>query len=232
MGDVVDVGPATGTVEAVTLRVTKVRDSDGTLWYVPNGTMVRVGNKTQGWSTAVVEIDVDYFADLDHVQRLLEQAAQQVMADPEVGPAVQGTPTITGIERLTSEAITLRMRLRTTPARQWEVARAVRVAARQVLEEADVPLAGQREALASYHAARTATPAPGTADRAADDAPTDSTDSTDDEPTPDATAADDTAADQTAARQPAADGPAPVEDPRDTPVDDALRPPRQDPPAR
>src|SRR5690606_35984080 len=74
VGDVVDVGRATGTVEAVGLRVTKVRDDDGTLWYVPNGSMVRVGNKTQGYSAAVVEVDVDYFVDLDEAQALLRRA--------------------------------------------------------------------------------------------------------------------------------------------------------------
>ena len=233
VGDVVDVGPATGTVESVTLRVTKVRDSDGTLWYVPNGTMVRVGNKTQGWSTAVVEIDVDYFADLDQVQQLLAEAAAQVAADPLVGPAIQGEPTITGIERLTSEAITLRMRLRTTPARQWEVARAVRVAARRVLEEADVPLAGQRDALRSHReaqaAARSGGPSAATrSDAAADGAttsePTTARDEARDDGAGDAEAGDDEAG---TARQGDAGTP---QDPRDTPVEEALRPPRQDPP--
>ncbi|UJP41687.1 mechanosensitive ion channel family protein [Cellulomonas palmilytica] len=180
VGDVVDLGPATGTVEAVTLRVTKIRDADGTLWYVPNGTMVRVGNKTQGWATAVVEVDVDYFADLEQVERLLEEAAAHVAA--ELGDAVQGEPTITGIERLTAEAITLRMRVRTSPARQWEVARALRVAARRVLEQADVPLAGQRDALTAHRAAQA--PADGTREDVTD------------------------------------------ADPHDTPVDDAVRPPK------
>ena len=151
VGDVVDLGPATGTVESVSLRVTKIRDADGTLWYVPNGSMLRVGNKTQGWSTAVVEVDVDYFADLDAVQHLLEAAAARVVAD--LADAVQGEPSITGIERLSAEAITLRVRVRTSPARQWEVARALRVETRRVLEEAGVPLSGQRDALAAHRAA-------------------------------------------------------------------------------
>ncbi|WP_029289475.1 mechanosensitive ion channel family protein, partial [Cellulomonas sp. HZM] len=150
VGDVVDVGPANGTVEAVTLRVTKVRDADGTLWYVPNGSMVRVGNKTQGWSTAVVEVDVDYFADLDEVRALLQEAAARVVADPQVGPDVQGEPVITGIERLSADSVTLRLKIRTSPARQWEVARALRTQTRHVLEVAGVPLAGQRDALAAH----------------------------------------------------------------------------------
>lgn len=153
VGDVVDVGPATGTVEAVTLRITKIRDSDGTLWYVPNGTMLRVGNKTQGWATAVVEIDVDYFADLDQVRELLAQAASRVVKDPVVGAHVLGEPTITGIERLSADAVTLRLKVKTSPAMQWEVARELRTATRDVLERADVPLAGQRDLMATHRAA-------------------------------------------------------------------------------
>jgi small conductance mechanosensitive channel len=153
VGDVVDVGPATGTVEAVTLRITKIRDSDGTLWYVPNGTMLRVGNKTQGWATAVVEIDVDYFADIDQVRGLLAQAASRVVKDPVVGAHVLGEPTITGIERLSADAVTLRLKVKTSPAMQWEVARELRTATREALERADVPLAGQRDLMATHRAA-------------------------------------------------------------------------------
>ena len=150
VGDVVDVGPATGTVEAVTLRITKIRDSDGTLWYVPNGTMLRVGNKTQGWATAVVEIDVDYFADLDEVRGLLAQAAARVVQDPMVGAHILGEPAITGIERLSADAVTLRLKVKTSPAMQWEVARELRTATRDALERADVPLAGQRDLMALH----------------------------------------------------------------------------------
>jgi small-conductance mechanosensitive channel len=160
VGDVVDVGPANGTVEAVTLRITKIRDSDGTLWYVPNGTMLRVGNKSQGWATAVVEIDVDYFADLDQVRALLGEAAARVVKDPTVGAHVLGAPTITGIERLSADAVTLRLKVKTSPAMQWEVARELRIATRDVLERADVPLAGQRDLMAAHRTAARADATP------------------------------------------------------------------------
>jgi len=153
VGDVIDAGPANGTVEAVTLRVTKIRDADGTLWYIPNGSMLRVGNKTQGWATATVEVDVDYFADLDEVRMLLEEATSQVAADPALGPELLGEPTITGIEKLSADAVTMRLRVRTSPAKQWEVARALRAATRQVLEQAGVPLAGQNDRMAARQAA-------------------------------------------------------------------------------
>ncbi|MFS0698623.1 mechanosensitive ion channel family protein [Cellulomonas sp. 179-A 4D5 NHS] len=152
VGDVVDVGHATGTVEAVALRVTKIRDSSGTLWYVPNGTMVRVGNKTQGWAKAVVEVKVDYFADLDEVRHVLEEAVARVAADPVLGTYLEGEPTVTGIEDLAFDAVTLQVTVKTAPAMQWEVARALRAAVRRALEEAGIPLGGQRDLLAAYRA--------------------------------------------------------------------------------
>ena len=152
VGDVIDAGPAQGTVESVSLRITKIRDSDGTLWYVPNGSMVRVGNKTQGWAAAVVEIDVDYFADLDQVRSLLSEAAARVAADPVIGAQILGEPVITGIEKLAADAVTLRLKVKTSPAQQWEVARELRIATREVLEAANVPLAGQRDLMATHRA--------------------------------------------------------------------------------
>lgn len=167
VGDVVDVGAAQGTVEAVGLRVTKIRDTDGTLWYVPNGTMLRVGNKTQGWANAVVEVKVDYFADLDHVRDLLVAAAAGLAQDPEIGEAIEGSATVTTAEDLTFDAVTVRVSQRTAPARQWVVARALRTAVREALEAADVPLAGQRDALAAHRARVAAVAAPAGEDASA-----------------------------------------------------------------
>jgi moderate conductance mechanosensitive channel len=209
VGDVVDVGPATGTVEAVALRVTKIRDEDGTLWYVPNGSMVRVGNKTQGYSTAVVEVDVDYFVDLDEASGLLRQAARDVAADPVVGTYLQGEPTVTGAEKLAADAVGLRLSVRTAPAMQWEVARHLRVAVRRVLEAAAMPLAGQRDALVA-HRERIG--------GVTDAGPVDADTSTD------------------AATQPSSDGSPqdvePTRDPHDTPVHEAVEPDQPPRPTR
>ncbi|MCC2334606.1 mechanosensitive ion channel family protein [Cellulomonas wangsupingiae] len=222
VGDVVDVGPATGTVEAVGLRVTKVRDDDGTLWYVPNGSMVRVGNKTQGYSTAVVEVDVDYFVDLDEARQLLAQAARTVAADPVVGAYLQGEPTVTGAEKLAADAVGLRLSVRTAPAMQWEVARHLRVAVRRALEDAGVPLAGQRDALVA-HQERTGVIAP-TTDTAPGDA--DTSGSPGDADTS-GTGADAGAQDSRPAEPQDPADPA-ARDPHDTPVHDAVE--RRDPP--
>lgn len=150
VGDVVDVGSASGTVESVGLRVTKIRDGDGTLWYVPNGSVLRVGNKTQGWANAVVEVKVDYFTDLDRVRDLLLTAAAQVAENPDLADDMEGTPTVTTAEDLSFDAVSMKITQRTSPARQWAVARALRIAVRRALEDAGIPLAGQRELLAAH----------------------------------------------------------------------------------
>ncbi|MCL2848598.1 MAG: mechanosensitive ion channel family protein [Micrococcales bacterium] len=145
VGDIIDVGVASGTVEAVGLRVTQIRDTNGTLWFVPNGSVARVANKTQQWATAVLDVDVDYFADVDQARDLLAAAAQTVVTDPDIVDDVRDEPQVTGIENLTALAVTLRVQVRTSPARQWEVARRLRVAVRDALADAGVPLAGQRD---------------------------------------------------------------------------------------
>ncbi|MDR3068661.1 MAG: mechanosensitive ion channel family protein [Cellulomonas sp.] len=152
VGDIIDVGVASGTVEAVGLRVTEIRDADGTLWFVPNGSVTRVANKTQQWATAVLDVDVDYFADIDQVRDLLTAAATAVVTDPDIAPDVHSEPLVTGIEQLTALAVTLRVQVRTSPARQWEVARRLRVAVRDALTAADIPLAGQRDLWELAHA--------------------------------------------------------------------------------
>lgn len=223
VGDVVDVGPAVGTVEAVGLRVTKVRDDTGTLWYVPNGSMLRVGNMTQGYATAVVEVDVDYFVDLDEARALLAEAAGRVAADPVVGAFLQGAPTVTGAERLAADAVGLRLAVRTAPAMQWEVARHLRVAVRESLEGAGIPLAGQREAF-TEHLARSSGPTSGDDDEAGSPST----------PPADAPAAGSAARDAgtgTHHGTAPADDATTVADPRATPVHDAVEPPEPPGPA-
>ena len=80
VGDVVDVGEATGTVEAVALRVTRLRDVDGTVWYVRNGEILRVGNMSQNWARTVLDIPVDYSEDLAHVREVLKDVAHALWA--------------------------------------------------------------------------------------------------------------------------------------------------------
>jgi small conductance mechanosensitive channel len=141
VGDVVDLGEASGVVEQVGLRVTQVRSLDGTLWYVRNGEIMRVGNMTQGWSRAVVEVRVLSDDDVPRVRELLLAAGAAVVADPELGHTVLEDPEVAGIEDLSAEGVLLRLLVKTAPSKQWDVARELRARIRESLREQGIELA-------------------------------------------------------------------------------------------
>ena len=141
VGDVVDVGAASGVVEQVGLRVTQIRSLDGTLWYVRNGEILRVGNMTQGWSRAVVEVRVLADQDVPRVRELLLEAAAAVAADADLGPALLEDAEVAGIEDLTAEGAMLRLLVKTAPSLQWDVARSLRARIRVLLAAEGIELA-------------------------------------------------------------------------------------------
>ena len=143
VGDVVDLGEAVGTVEAVSLRVTRLRDLDGTVWYVPNGEIVRVGNKSQNWSRAVVDIGVGYDEDLARAKRVMNEVAQGLWEDGDYRSVIIEAPEVTGVEALSPDAITLRVLVKTQPMEQWAVARELRqrIKARFDHEGIEIPFA-------------------------------------------------------------------------------------------
>ncbi len=126
VGDVVDVGVASGTIEAVSLRVTRLRDQSGTVWYVPNGEILRVGNMSQNWARAVVDVSIGYGEDLARVQRVLKSVAHDIWEDEDYRDIVIEEPEVTGVETMTPDAITVRVLIKTAPMRQWAVARELR----------------------------------------------------------------------------------------------------------
>lgn len=145
VGDVVNLGEATGTVEAIGLRVTQVRDLSGTLWYVRNGEVLRVGNMTQGWSRALVEVQVPPDADVDVAMDVLRQAAADLSDDPEIAQHLLGDAEVTGFEDMRAEAVTLRTLIKVAPAKQWTVQRALRARIRERLAEAGLEMALPRQ---------------------------------------------------------------------------------------
>ena len=142
VGDVVDVGEASGTVEAVSLRVTRLRDLNGTVWYVPNGEILRVGNMSQNWSRAVVDVAVAYGEDVARVTRVLKELAHDLWEDDDFRGIIIEEPEVTGVEVLGPESLTLRVLLKTAPMEQWGVARELRqrVKARFDHEGIEIPL--------------------------------------------------------------------------------------------
>lgn len=141
VGDRVIVGEVFGTVEEVALRVTKVRDEQGTLWFLRNGEMLRVGNYTQGWAMASLEIPVPYVSDLAAVRASLANAIEAVSKNARYSAAIMGTPQISGIEVMTATAVTLKVSARTQPAQQWEIARVLREEIRDQFERSGLVLA-------------------------------------------------------------------------------------------
>jgi len=140
VGDVIDVGEATGTVEQVTLRTTRLRDANGTVWHVPNGQILRVGNKSQQWARAIVDVNVAPAADLDRAAELIQTAAEAVWEQADARADVLERPEVLGIEYLGPDAVTIRVQGKTRPGAQWRVSRLLRVRIAETLAAAEVPL--------------------------------------------------------------------------------------------
>ncbi|QYC44032.1 putative MscS family protein YkuT [Nonomuraea coxensis DSM 45129] len=141
VGDVIDAGAAVGTVEAVTLRVTRLRDADGRVWYVRNGTITRVGNESQGWSRAFVDVPVAYDADVVAVKVLLEHTAEEMWADAELRESkIVEQPQVYGVEQLSNSAMVFRVTVKTLPSAQAEVARELRLRVKTAMDTAGIPM--------------------------------------------------------------------------------------------
>lgn len=145
VGDIVDLGEATGTVESVGLRVTTVRDYAGTVWYVRNGEVQRVGNSSQGFAIAVVDVPLGYATDVNRALTLLEQVARQATGEAPMADDVLEGPKVLGVQGMTTENITLRLTVKVRPARQWATQRELRRRIMAVFDQAGIerPLATQ-----------------------------------------------------------------------------------------
>jgi small-conductance mechanosensitive channel len=126
VGDAVDLGEAIGTVEAVGLRVTRVRDVDGTVWYVRNGEILRVGNQSQNWARTVLDIGVSYSEDLSRVREVLTDVAHSLWDDEDYKNVIIEEPEVWGVQNLAPDAVIMRVTLKTAPMEQWNVAREMR----------------------------------------------------------------------------------------------------------
>ncbi|MDT4935283.1 MAG: moderate conductance mechanosensitive channel [Pseudonocardiales bacterium] len=138
VGDVIDFEKATGTVEAVGLRTTQLRDVNGTVWYVRNGEVVRVGNKSQGFAQVVLDVPIDADADIDRASSTMLAVAQEMRAEQAWEPVFLGDPEVQGVERMTREETVIRLVVRVRPLEQWRVAREMRRRIRERLERQDI----------------------------------------------------------------------------------------------
>jgi moderate conductance mechanosensitive channel len=140
VGDVIDTGLATGTVEALSLRTTRLRDVEGVVWHVPNGEIHRVGNKSQQWARALVDVAIAYDTDLERAIDVIRGAADEVRRSDEVGGSMLGEPEVLGIESLSPDRVVIRVVARTRPQQEEVVTRALRARVKQKLDEAGITI--------------------------------------------------------------------------------------------
>lgn len=139
VGDVVDLGEATGTVETIGLRVCTVRDIEGTLWYVRNGAINRVGNFSQHFSIALVDVPLGYGADLTRATEVAERAARDAVSEPPLSDLLLGEVAVLGVQTVTAEGMTLRVTVKTRAGQQVRVRRALTEAVATAFHEAGLP---------------------------------------------------------------------------------------------
>ncbi len=148
VGDVIDFEKATGTVEAVGLRTTQLRDVNGTVWYVRNGEVVRVGNKSQGFAQVVLDVPIAAGASIDTASSAMLAVASEMHAEQAWSEVFLGDPEVQGVEQFTREETVIRLVARVRPGEQWRTARELRRRIRERLDGLDIAAGPPREPVA------------------------------------------------------------------------------------
>jgi small conductance mechanosensitive channel len=128
-------GNLSGNVESMSLRVTAVRDFDGTLHVVPNGNILGVGNKSRGWARAIVDVQVDQDEDVERVRRVLDELLDEIAGDPKLERAFFSRPSLLGVETFGDYRVVFRVTAQTWPHRRWDVEREMRRRIKQRFDE-------------------------------------------------------------------------------------------------
>ncbi|OKH72912.1 mechanosensitive ion channel family protein [Mycolicibacterium obuense] len=149
--------PAEGTVEDVTLRVTKLRSSEGEMFTIPNGQIVKTVNLSKDWARAVIDIPVPVSADLNAVNDVLHDVADKALHDTHLKDLLLDAPQLMGVESIELETVNLRMVARTLPGKQFEVGRRLRVLVIRALRRAGIVAPGEASPVVAAipHPART-----------------------------------------------------------------------------
>jgi len=147
VGDSVNLGEISGTVEVVGLRVTQVRDLDGVLWYVRNGEILRVGNHSQGWSRAIVDVALAYEANVLEAQKVISKAAALVASEPHNSSKVLAEPEVWGIHALSGDQVVIRVVQKAKSGAADDLARELRSQLKTALDAAGVALANTKTSI-------------------------------------------------------------------------------------
>ena len=141
VGDVIDAGVATGTVIEVGLRVTKLRGDNGEIWYVRNGEVKRIGNLSQGWSMATLDLRVGYGEDLDQARALIASTAEDMAKDELWDETLWEPIQVLGLEEVSAQAAVIRAQVKTMPGKAAGVARELRWRIKKSFDEAGIQFA-------------------------------------------------------------------------------------------
>ncbi len=126
VGDVVDVGDTSGTIEKVSLRTTTLRDVNGVVWTIPNGEIHRTANHSQLWSRAILDIGVSYDTDIDHASKIMKQVADDLWREERADATILEEPAVWGVQELGDDSVVIRLVVKTDPSEQWTVGRILR----------------------------------------------------------------------------------------------------------
>lgn len=134
VGDIIDAGDATGTVERMGIRTTRLRDDNGTLWHVPNGAIRRVGNMSQEWSRAVLDVAIAGDSDLENAIAVIRETATAVSEDSAYKHLFLSPPEILGVESVGADILSIRLVVKTRAGEQWTVSRELRMRIKRALD--------------------------------------------------------------------------------------------------
>jgi small-conductance mechanosensitive channel len=140
VGDIVDLGPAVGTVEQISLRSTRIRDLEGTVWVVPNGEVQRVGNLSQLWAQSVLDIEVAYDTDIRFATQVIQRVADEAFAAQLEYATILEAPNVLGVQALGSNAVAIRLAVKTEASEQWAVGRHLRQAIKEAFDEEGIDI--------------------------------------------------------------------------------------------
>ena len=110
----------------MTRPATRLRDIEGNVWHIPNGTIARVANKSQQWSRSLLDLPVSYNTDTDRALEVMRRVAEETWRDPEWAEDILEQPEVWGVENLGTDGMTIRLVAKTKPLRQWAVGREIR----------------------------------------------------------------------------------------------------------
>lgn len=143
VGDVIDTGAVVGTVEDVGLRITRVRDLNGVVWYIRNGEIVNLGNRSQGWSFVAVDMPVSYSQDLDAVRAVVDEVGAAMLDDTAWADKLLDPPSVAGVEAVSGFAVTVRVTTRAAAQQQLPVSRELRERLKAAFDAAGIELPTQ-----------------------------------------------------------------------------------------